>query len=1031
MFQWVLATIIGTIIAAESPLPTAENLQEFEQLAYRFEQICYDEDGYFLANGVYHLPGGDLSCQELQQVLAYHLKKFSDQLDLGTDCSQGGESTIPAISPQMDQLAQQMASVTPASSKQCLQDIACSAFASFFPIAGNITQLSGELVTAAAEKFYQKKNLNIAQSPWYQQLQQCTDPGTSCFANFLRGIYDAIFTTVEGVWALIKLTVSGIASGVQAGYDKAVTTVGSWFAPAEDATSDKMLVLAQSDDGALEKFLQDPLSMAKELATTLYNSMAIAVKEHYGCEQWSDLPYVSTCLRPMSNWETASCRQRMNAICGVGGFASGEIVTAFLTGGASSLAVNATKIAMKSSTEATSTMSNILAAFPQSVALGRSSIQLLQNSWGKIVASTPVQKIRQLGHSPIPQTALALTGETAKILATPLSTYLQWTEKAFVAGYRQTDELFTRANPAKTAGMTLAQQQAYLESLSDKIKALNGNKETFDLITTSDNLQFVERFVKGAGKQTAPAKFLTVENHILKQLNDAKNPFFAKTMIDQANDLYRRILLKNLQGDPQLAGQLLGKYFDFKGMRLAFDASVPTEKIQQLFVRSNLEFAQQMQGAGFAHALSLNPHGFAQRPEHWFAGGLGDSVDEAGLYARFARDNFSHDQLRLVSAEERLPHLPAGGIGAKVQQTLAQIQEQQALIIQFLSKAPRAIKKVELAPGTFTQLPSAEVFEILRKVKASNRQEYIGIVGEKFRQRFQLELSGEQVMLLRDYFANIDRFSPGVISVQRVVHNIDAAEMDLVSFDIAGLGAKNAVASATALERFRWQQLQTPGKQLGPAELLRVIRQEDDVVTAELAQIQDIIRTSISDAFGMELDLGVTGGKIMTFSGDDGIVKIPATLRERLIADEGLELGQKHYEQMYQGMLDQLRARLTKANLPGKTLRITRANRGAATTKEARKEHTLEHLVSVQEKLEQLVREGMIAKSGPEVSEKVMYLFEGRYQLTNANQNISTVFQVRVTGARPQDRTTIIQEIQAAAKKQNHNIAAEDIHFLE
>ena len=55
----------------------------------------------------------------------------------------------------------------------------------------------------------------------------------------------------------------------------------------------------------------------------------------------------------MQSWGCATCTKRAQAICGVGGYLGGEIVTAYLTGGAAAAIKSVTASAAKGAALAT------------------------------------------------------------------------------------------------------------------------------------------------------------------------------------------------------------------------------------------------------------------------------------------------------------------------------------------------------------------------------------------------------------------------------------------------------------------------------------------------------------------------------------------------------------------------------------------------------------------------------------------------------------------------------------------------------
>lgn len=154
-----------------------------------------------------------------------------------------------------------------------------------------------------------------------------------CITEFFNGIIQDLWSNVTGVWDLAKLAAGAVKK----------TVIESWnmLSAVEDKTSNAALAASKQSDGALEKFKKDPMGFIKDVALEIWEMMNQAIKDNFGCEKWEAIPHFSKCVSPMSNWNCASCGQKMNAVCGVAGVLGGEVVAAWLTGGAVSLGAKA------------------------------------------------------------------------------------------------------------------------------------------------------------------------------------------------------------------------------------------------------------------------------------------------------------------------------------------------------------------------------------------------------------------------------------------------------------------------------------------------------------------------------------------------------------------------------------------------------------------------------------------------------------------------------------------------------------------
>jgi hypothetical protein len=85
------------------------------------------------------------------------------------------------------------------------------------------------------------------------------------------------------------------------------------------------------------------MALFKIMAVEISSAITEGIKNSFGCQKWSGLPYKSECLEPMEAWDCATCDQRVDAMCGVVGYIGGEVIVSYFTGG--SLAVGKTMAA--------------------------------------------------------------------------------------------------------------------------------------------------------------------------------------------------------------------------------------------------------------------------------------------------------------------------------------------------------------------------------------------------------------------------------------------------------------------------------------------------------------------------------------------------------------------------------------------------------------------------------------------------------------------------------------------------------------
>jgi hypothetical protein len=304
----------------------------------------------------------------------------------------------------------------------CLKDLTCNTITSVIPI-----------TMAIAEKF------------------DCpTSKNGNCLTAVLRGVFDSIFTTVDAIWELGKW---------------AGKTGLSWlkerFATHEEVTSDKLLMAGNLSDQEIEEIEQGPVNFVKKLISAIYQMSVTAIKEHYGCQQWSGAPMASRCLAPMEGWECASCTQKLNSVCGVVGFLGGEIVTSFLTGGLVGVAKVGLKSVATASGKVTSKMGKLLTPIKQLGAVrissqavakglqsvangGRAVAAATGNQWQKIGELQLLNSIAKYSKEVGRSKSFALVSALPKGVGRGVVAYLKLMDRAFTAGVKRSERALTK-----------------------------------------------------------------------------------------------------------------------------------------------------------------------------------------------------------------------------------------------------------------------------------------------------------------------------------------------------------------------------------------------------------------------------------------------------------------------------------------------------------------------------------------------------------------------------------------------------------
>jgi hypothetical protein len=171
----------------------------------------------------------------------------------------------------------------------------------------------------------------------------------------------------------------------------------------------------------------------------------------------------------MQNWDCATCTQKLNSICGVLGFAGGELVVAYLTGGATVVAKKMVQYGVKGGAALVRKVMKPIRAYRLSIRSKRAA-QVLEAT-GKVtseVASTTYKvsmsmKLRDLlkvagrvsfkvGKKVLHHQVFKVVSTTTKKVLTPIRKYIELTDWAFLKGYKHVASAFSQLE-MKSPGM--------------------------------------------------------------------------------------------------------------------------------------------------------------------------------------------------------------------------------------------------------------------------------------------------------------------------------------------------------------------------------------------------------------------------------------------------------------------------------------------------------------------------------------------------------------------------------------------------
>ncbi|MFP5492127.1 MAG: hypothetical protein ACLGG0_11550 [Bacteriovoracia bacterium] len=325
--------------------------------------------------------------------------------------------------------------------------------------------------------------------------------------------------------------------------------------------------------------------------------------------------------------------------------------------------------------------------------------------------------------------------------------------------------------------------------------------------------------------------FVDTQNTALKFLNDTlKDKTLVNAFGNRYNASVKAVIEEFKEKYPDVE---LEFYSDYKSLRAGIRGPPGKEnelmaELGKRLAENDKAFQLEMLQGRYVRAEQM------QTP--WFRAGLGRTADEANLVTRFSRrsndstvDNFD------------LPHVRGSVLKAWEE------AEQTRSILATRFKGSGLLKQV---PGTNKFIPNAEVMEVVRK--STGPEEVMSTLSR----RFGITVDEQDAHRLKQYFTQVDQFSPGLLIPERVAHRFEKARKGGLTVDFAGVGSQNAEATAMGLAK---------GKSLEDAVV--AVRTQERVVTGQLDDLKDKTQTNIRAALkrhGVDAEI--------TISGDDMLV---------------------------------------------------------------------------------------------------------------------------------------------------------------
>ncbi len=415
------------------------------------------------------------------------------------------------------------------------------------------------------------------------------------------------------------------------------------------------------------------------------------------------------------------------------------------------------------------------------------------------------------------------------------------------------------------------------------------NPEKLGISPQADNQNFIDLVAKPEGRSKV---YLHVTLKVLKPLNDrvfADEGQNGKEDVNSVRNIYRILLIENLQAHPELSKALVGigdpepqsRFLDFKTAEFAFDPALFTggealmmRQLDGVLVKTGLQFEAVVMKVYGPHsdliANMAKEHGLVSDLNAWHLAGVAKGHPDAAAFA--ARRKASHYNPEKVNSMnvERFSETDATELVARIESDLR----------------PKLLASIGQDSPVFAKdfsgqhvIMSKDSIDVLRKVDAVGKEDYIKKVQAEFNAKLKVQLTREQVLGLRDYYALVDTFSPSIRAAERTQIDLTKAKQGKISVDFAGQNVENIFQTMSAVAEAHAASSGSSGRRA--IELSRVA---EGRATKRLAELKEYFAAAAKLA-------GITGK--VEFSGDDGelILEKPLSDEQWTALHRALERG--------------------------------------------------------------------------------------------------------------------------------------------
>lgn len=351
----------------------------------------------------------------------------------------------------------------------------------------------------------------------------------------------------------------------------------------------------------------------------------------------------------------------------------------------------------------------------------------------------------------------------------------------------------TGALPKLSAAIESAAEEAAATSLAGSLPwatQLKDANAAYEATTNVQNVRFIEL---SRGRSSVSVLFFQTENAALKLLNDRY--LLDRELSNAVTNLYKRVFMEELAKDELLSGVVVGRYADYKSIRLALKEDTPEirEHLHQLYEKVAKSYSRAIDKYPQIRALYENGrHTLVRSEQTWHLAGIGATADQASWAARNARFYVSAGELAPVR------EFDSASAFLDFERRLRRFEENFDLLSERFSEESGILTRVD---DDAHYILSRGAIDILRKVPADSRAEYVGFVQRRFKEKFGVELDEGDVELLQDIHHVTESFAPSIYIENQTLIDLRGVHTGFIAIDLAGQNVRNLQATMRSLAR--------------------------------------------------------------------------------------------------------------------------------------------------------------------------------------------------------------------------------------